>query len=370
MGIRSNIVRVHGGIYIPDPDPPREAHLELTTACNLDCEFCYRRSWDEKLGYMSYRLFRKILEELEDMGVEDLWFDGWGEPTYHTRFEEMAKDASKHFNLGLVTNGTLAMKRMDAIRENFSWVFVSVDVANPDEYSKVRVGSDFSIIDTAVRELVRNGVAVWISSILMKSTLRDVLNLVEWASDVNVSGILLSNLIATDPRMTKEQLYSKLPPDEIPRIMFRVRNLAMLKAVRIIEPFFEYRTDRRCPFIEERAFAITYDGKVVPCLFTSHTFDAWVDGRRSEVKQISFGDLEKMRLRDIWWSEEYVSFRSKVRLVAYPSCNDCPFWEGCDIASSNEYDCWGNSPTCSFCPYYRGIINCPRSYIVRWIVGA
>ncbi len=364
-------VRIHGGLYIPDPDPPKEAHVELTTSCNLNCKFCYRQSWNERIGFMSEELFYHILDELEGFGVRDLWFSGWGEPTIHPKFEEFTKEASKRFNLGMITNGTTLMRKADLVSEHFSWVFVSVDVTDPEMYRNLRVGSSFSVVEEGIREVGgRDGADLWISTVLMRSTVDKLPNLIEWASEVGARGVLLSNLIATHPALAGEQIHAKVQPEEITRVMERVRTLSMLHHVRIVEPFFYYRTERRCPFVEEGSFAITFDGKVVPCLFTLHDYRAWIDGREVEVKQLVFGDLEEKGIEEIWWSPEYVAFRARVKIADYPSCNDCLLWEGCQIADSNEYDCWGNSPTCSFCPYYRGTVQCPRSYIARWVIGA
>ncbi len=364
-------VRVHGGFYIPDPDPPREAHVELTTSCNLNCEFCYRQSWSERIGFMSDELFDRVLRELSDVGVEDLWFSGWGEPTIHPRFEQFAVKAAKDFELGMITNGTTLLRKADVISRHFSWVFVSVDVTDPEIYRRIRVGSSFHVVERGIRELAsRDGVELWISTVLLKSTVNKLPNLIEWAADVGARGVLLSNLIATHPSIAHEQIHDKVQPDGISKIMEKVRTLSMLHHVRVIEPFFYYKTERRCPFIEERAFAITFDGKVVPCLFTLHDYRAWIDGKEVEVKQLAFGDLKERSLREIWWSPEYLSFRAKVRIADFPSCNDCLLWDGCHIANSNEFDCWGNSPTCSFCPYYRGAVQCPRSYVARWVIGA
>lgn len=364
-------VRLHGGFYLPDPDPPQEVHVELTTSCNLNCKFCYRQSWDERIGLMQESLFYKIVGELEEIGVKKLWFSGWGEPTVHPKFEEFAKDTSNGFSLGMITNGTTLLRKIDTISRHFSWVFVSVDVTDPEIYRSIRVGSNFHVVDEGVRRLAElDGPEVWISTVLMRSTVKKLPDLIEWASEAGARGILISNLIATHPALAREQIYDKVQPDGISKIMEEVRTLSMIHHIRIIEPFFYYRTERRCPFIEEGAFAVTFDGKVVPCLFTLHNYRAWIDGREVEVKQLVFGDLRKERLRDIWWSPDYISFRARVKLAEYPSCNDCPLWEGCQIGESNEFDCWGNSPTCSFCPYYRGVVQCPRSYVTRWVVGA
>lgn len=39
---------------------PREVYVEPTTACNLECRTCVRRSWDEIEGFMEWPTFEAV----------------------------------------------------------------------------------------------------------------------------------------------------------------------------------------------------------------------------------------------------------------------------------------------------------------------
>lgn len=358
------MVRVRGGFLLPIDQPPKEAHVELTTECNLNCSICYRRSWNLKPGFMDPTTFTRLLDDLREVGVRSIWLDGFGEPTFHPEFEELVRVASRNFELNLVTNGTLIESKVVKVAELFSNIFVSVDSVDPDTYASVR-GFDVRKVGEGISLLSRLGTRVWLSSVVMRSTYKRLPSLVKWAAENGVKGILLSNLIATSEEMESERLYGRAEVDGISEVMRESWFIATASNMKLVTPSFHYRADKWCPFIESGSFAITKDGDVAPCLFALHNYSAWIDGKRVEIKRISFGNLRRNKLNDIWNSESYVSFRSLVKLFQYPTCTDCPAWDGCQISESNEYDCWGNAPSCSFCPYYRGVIQCPYGAVVR-----
>ena len=45
-------------------DPLTKLYIEITTACNLDCQMCIRRAWQEPLGDMSLARFEELMSQL------------------------------------------------------------------------------------------------------------------------------------------------------------------------------------------------------------------------------------------------------------------------------------------------------------------
>ncbi|HDM92396.1 MAG TPA: radical SAM protein [Candidatus Korarchaeota archaeon] len=365
-------VRVLGGVYIPDEEVPREVHVELTARCNLNCAFCYRRSWPGPFEHMDFDLFRMVVRELEDVGVEVVWLSGWGEPLYHPRFREALELLAGKFRIGIISNGVLLREyARDIVDAGVDWVVLSVDSFQRDLYEVLREGAQLESVKEgmayldALRREAGGKPSIWISTILMRSNYRGLPEHVDRASKLGANGLLLSNLIPTTPDLVKETLYNDAPPEDLQSVMHRTRMRAVITNVRLVEPEFRYRTERSCPFINNRMLAITWNGDISPCLFALHDYVAWIDGREKRVKRIAFGNLRNSSLMEIWNSRDYVRFRAYVRLALYPSCNDCQFEEFCDFAASNETDCWGNSPSCAACPYYRRIVQCPYSRLIE-----
>ncbi len=99
--------------------------LEVTEKCNLNCEYCYlgkNKSNDE----MPVSFINKILHEADKIGTKYLIITG-GEPTLHSKFQEISKSVSNHhFNTGLLTNGLTAKENLKQIKR-FNFVQVSLD---------------------------------------------------------------------------------------------------------------------------------------------------------------------------------------------------------------------------------------------------
>ena len=109
--------------------------------------------------------------------------------------------------------------------------------------------------------------------------------------------------------------------------------------------------------MEEGSAAITWDGRVSPCVALMHSHSCYVMGRKKSVRRHSLGDVGQAPLADIWHSEEFTAFRRRVREFNFSPCVSCG---GCDLVEANEEDCFGNTfPTCGDCLWARGVIVCP-----------
>ncbi|RLG51076.1 MAG: hypothetical protein DRO00_07760 [Thermoproteota archaeon] len=370
-------IRMGRGEYIPPNTYPREVHVEVTSECNLNCEFCYRRSWDETPRDMDLELYSEIIDQLESIGTEFVWLSGWGEPTYHKNFPELLEIASGRFRLGILTNGVLlGQYAEDIVSHKVEKVVVSVDSLDPEKYGHIRVGSELESLFESIKELKeekkrqkRKYPSIWFIKVLMKSNLEDLPEEVKRASEIGAVGLILSNLIPTQEHLSDQVLYGRNPDPKTRKVLHIARGKAILSRIKLVEPEFEYRTDRFCPFVGRDQLAINRSGDVSPCLFALHNYVAWIDGRRKKINQIKFGNVMKRPLVDIWWDKKYAEFRAHVELLQFPSCNDCPYEEFCDMASSNELDCWGNSPSCAACPYYRRIVLCPRTELMERLLS-
>ncbi|RLG52434.1 MAG: hypothetical protein DRN96_02795 [Thermoproteota archaeon] len=367
-------IRLLGGWYQPDLGPPAEAHLELTSKCNLSCRFCYRRSWSEELGEMELQHLKAALRELHEAGVKVLWLSGYGEPTYYTHFQEAVDQASRWFKLGLVTNGTMLEEYSKLIAEKIRWVVVSIE-SFTSLYQELREGASLAKVREGMRSIMEAASsagrtpAIWISMILMKSNLSELPSSIEEASKSGAIGVILSNLIPTSEAMASQVLYGSDPDSKVHEVLHEARRKAIVHNLRIVEPEFKYRTGtgRYCPFIENNALVVNWDTSVSPCLMLSHTYGMWLDGRRRTVKRAAFGSIAEKPLKDIWSTESYVKFRVLVKLGQFPSCNDCQHEEYCAFFETTEHDCWGNSPSCASCLYYRRIVQCPMRYLVEHV---
>jgi MoaA/NifB/PqqE/SkfB family radical SAM enzyme len=69
------------------------------------------------------------------------------------------------------------------------------------------------------------------------------------------------------------------------------------------------------------------------------------------------GNVNETSIKDIWDSQEYRSFRARVRKFEFSPCLDCG---GCNLRESNETDCADETfPRCGECLWAAGWIQCP-----------
>jgi len=355
------------GFVIPKPRRgPRILFIELTTECNLNCKMCFRRTMTEPRGFMDEKLFKKILNDAEECGVDFIWFGGWGEPTYHPKFLEFAEDVkSRGFKLGINTNGTLLSPDYaeKLVKLGVDRITISIDAAMPQTYAEIRGGvlknilSATSLIHGMKKSIGTLYPILEFSYVMMKSNADEVLKLFEIAEKHGVGRIIISNVIPISESLVSECIYGNSFNYE--RIVEKIAIKTLETNVGAAVPEFELKTERRCLFIENNACCVTWNGEVTPCYNFLHNYIAYVYGVRKEMKQISFGNIKDKSLGEIWRSPEYQKFRFKVRYFKFPSCTDCKFHDICDFATSNLMDCWGNEPSCADCLFSRGIVQCP-----------
>ncbi|MHA1615904.1 MAG: tungsten cofactor oxidoreductase radical SAM maturase [Candidatus Njordarchaeales archaeon] len=355
-------------VILKEKAGPRILYIEPTLNCNLNCIMCFRRSVKEPFGSMKKELFEKIIDDAKKCGVKFIWFGGWGEPLTHPEiFEFIALARDANIDVGINTNGTLLTPEIaeKLLELEVETIVVSSDAATHETYARIR-GTKYSRILEALKTIQKakekHGMTRPKVSFLftaMANNVSELIDLPKIAREYGVSQIIVSNVIPVYPEMEKMVVYNgRLSDNEIRELASKLALETYQTGVRLILPNFKLRTERRCLFIENNTATITWDGKVVPCYNFIHTYKSYIFGLEKVVKQISFGDISKESLREIWLKPEYVKFRHKVKRFEFPSCPDCPLREYCSLRKTNEMDCWGNKPSCAECLYGREIVQC------------
>ena len=94
-------------------DYPIYLLIEPVSACNLRCPFCFQAdsTFTKKpyMGVMKWKLFTKVVDEADKIGVGAITFASRGEPTMHKKLGDMMKYVSRQKNIyefKLHTNAT------------------------------------------------------------------------------------------------------------------------------------------------------------------------------------------------------------------------------------------------------------------------
>jgi len=140
-------------------------------------------------------------------------------------------------------------------------------------------------------------------------------------------------------------------------------NLAESKAkqtgIDLSLPQIRPKTERYCPFVEEKTMFVAWDGNVSPCYFLWHKYTAIRMGYAKQVTPVFFGNVHETPAEQSWQGEEFTSFREKVMQYDYPNCHA---WceTRCDYVLEEPFyqDCYINDIPCCDCFWGLGLLNC------------
>ncbi len=347
----------------------KRIYLELTTRCNLACKFCIRHHWDERTMDMSIGTFEKFLHGLLSLPhLEEIVLGGYGEPLHAPLFLSVIKEIKKMrpaLRLSITTNGTLLNASMaeQIISHHVDELIVSIDTFDRMRLNGLR-GADLDMILENIRRLniIKKKAntlypLIGLEFVAMQSNFDELFDLGELIEGLEIAFVLVSNLLPHIQEMNDQILYDGTYPDQA------IDNVRYYLPFKLPAPLtlakMRLRTERRCQFITRNATVIAVDGSVCPCYPFMHSHHCYIMGREKSIQKVSFGNINKSDLLEVWNSNEYWSFRNTVRDFRFPSCTDCELAQGCYWSETNEEDCWLNSPSCADCLWSRGIILCP-----------
>ena len=328
--------------------PMRKLYIEPTTACNLNCTMCFRHQWfDEPIGSMRAQASAAVHQAVRHPAVETVFFGGMGEPLLHPSLPEWVKSAAQAGKFTeLITNGTLLTpERAACLADNgLNRIWLSMDGFSRAGYESIRRGSMFDAIMRNLDGLNRlpNRPQLGLTFVMMRENLHELASINRFADAVRADVLNLSHVLPGAPLPEPDALYHT--------------GLPVGKQHRFAQSGTVPPGDR-CPFIDEEACFIRWDGAVCPCMQLLHSSYTYLYEERRRVTRHSFGNICDTPLQSIWETPEYTAFRQRVRDFAFPCCTICM---GCEDRKENQTDCMYNvAPTCGACLWARGWIRCP-----------
>ncbi len=351
---------------IPDA---KKLYIEVTTACNLNCQTCIRHSWTDPHAHMSVATYKNILESLDELPMlERVIFTSFGEPLVNRNLMGMIADVRKRgLAVTLGSNGVLLTENVvrELIRLEVDQLVVSIDGGKPETYEGVR-GTQLSLILDNVKRFnqIKNELGVvkptlGIEFVAMQSNQDELSDLLELASELNASRLVVSHVLPYTQEMDAEKLYGYGPREPLKTGSWPVKSDVWVRWGFLELPRMFWGAERRCKFVQEKSIVVGWDGNVSPCYAFSHQYKYYaVDGVEKNVERYVLGNVNEQSLADIWMSEEFTRFRSNVRSFHFPSCPDCNLRETCDLRKNNE-GCWGHNPSCADCLWAQDIVRCP-----------
>jgi MoaA/NifB/PqqE/SkfB family radical SAM enzyme len=366
-------------------DRLRKVYVEATGQCNLRCAMCPRQAWAASAGHMTEACFDKLLSGLPAAPPDALTlaFGGFGEPTMHPGFLEMiARARQAQRRVEVVTNGTAVTPQLAQALASLgvAQVTVSVDGGDDEAFAAMRGADRKPVLEgvALLREHARRGphrMAIGLACVATRQTVASIPELIALAQRLSLDFVTISNVVPHTREMAALSLFthaaqvSNMRPDTWrPRLSVgrfdlndSTRTLldALLRQLPVVPPPALDRGEwhNGCRFTRDGVVAVSWDGRVAPCLSLLYTHIEHLGGREKTVRAFDVGHVERTPLQSIWRDPEFRAFRARVREYDMSPCLSCG---GCDISETNERDCFGTAfPVCSECLWAQGLVLCP-----------
>jgi len=369
-------------------DQPKKLYVEITTACNLNCQMCVRHVWRDVHGTMPFDVFRQLIDQLKDLPeMPTIHFGGYGEPMIHPDFLRcvaLAKAAGARVEM--TTNGTLLNRIIAStlIDLDLDRLVVSIDSVSPSLYETIRAGSNYDQVISNMRELWRlklrrgnkhSNPQVGIAFVAMKRNVADLARLPQLATFIGAWEIKVSNVVPHTAEMEQDILYERslrapayrasnqVPDISLPKLDINEATAVPLgdtfnsrSSISLLDASLSGRNNY-CRFVQQGYAVVRWDGAVSPCLPLLHDHPEYVRGRRKDVTHHNFGNIREQPFGEIWASEAYAAFRQRLRDFPFSPCTTCG---GCERFAGNYIDCTEQTfPTCGGCLWSQGFVQCP-----------
>lgn len=124
------------------PKAPYRATIDLTTRCNLQCEFCWfhapANTRPLRPENASTSKLIAMIKELRDMGTQTICLSGSGDPLNHPSFAEIV-DAIKQANMSLtiITNLSASSQKIKAALARADHLMVNLAATSESEYMAI-----------------------------------------------------------------------------------------------------------------------------------------------------------------------------------------------------------------------------------------
>ncbi|NLY70856.1 MAG: radical SAM protein [Clostridiales bacterium] len=162
------------------PDFPLHLDIEVTSRCNLNCEFCDKQPLLKKgqLGDIEFSLFNRIIDEAGEAGLESLGLSYRGEPLLHRDIADMVYYA-KSKGVKFVFFCTNAMLLTPIISEKLidaglDRIIISAQGTTAHTFEYSRLGAKFNVVLRNL-DMLRNLISkkgasleVWAQAVALK----------------------------------------------------------------------------------------------------------------------------------------------------------------------------------------------------------
>lgn len=324
---------------------PRILWIELTSKCPLDCVFCSRKARRGAGEHMPYSLFESLVRQVSDPRTFLLNYSG--ESTVYPELLpaiRLARSTGAFVELvsALVNVAEAALPEL--CESGLSRLTVSVHSTDALRYAEIYRYGTFDALRVRLSRFLalcrekRAPPVVDLAFVAMDRNLQDLPGVAGFAQSLGLRNIYIFPVLRRDEipiQFRQELTETGLPrPDFAGRVQSALQRAASQVpgvSLTICNPAFTIGdgacqlgevptpypgllpTDARIYSCEQNPWETTHvlaNGDVVPC---------------EVLDKISFGNLKRQSLSDIWHGEQYRAFRTQYHRGEIPECRSCPW---------------------------------------------
>jgi radical SAM protein with 4Fe4S-binding SPASM domain len=295
---------------------PISASIELTNACNVDCEHCYLDLVpDAKLGVLTADEWKRVLRELAAEGAIFLTLTG-GEILVRRDWFEIASYARElQFALRLFTNGTLVDDaRADRIASleplGVEISILGASAATHDAIARRRGAFDKTI--AGVRRLRERGIHVLLKTVVMQKNAAELARIDALGRELGCE-LLFDLQIAPKNDGTTGPMAFAPEGDDLESAALYLASRAESVMEPTSGPFDRAAKLAAAPCSAgRRTCFIGPTGDVAPCT-------QWAT---------PLGNVRERAFGAIWWGDDMAAVRAK-RIGSFATCRTCDLLEHC-----------------------------------------
>jgi MoaA/NifB/PqqE/SkfB family radical SAM enzyme len=200
-------------------DLPKILQIEPTNAFNFNCEMCLHASPEKTPpAYLPLETYEKLARDVFP-SLDSLILFGWGEPLMHPDFIRMLEIARAALRpdatVKVTSNGSLLNDSIiDTIYDNELIDFLNISYDKPpgesDSFPGHHAASDRVLLnlDYALHHAMRSRIKIGIETVIMRSNIEALPELVDQFGKRGVDSILVSHVFPYYPRLEAEMLYT------------------------------------------------------------------------------------------------------------------------------------------------------------------
>jgi len=322
---------------------PKVIEMHITNRCNNNCIGCWFRSplyngvspilgtkkdneiW-RKLE-LPFKTIKKVINDLAEIGTEEIQISGGGEPTLHPDFLKIIKYIKKNgIRIVFTTNFTLWDKKMveEVLRVKPEQIVVSLWAGTPETYARIHPNKNEEIFIkikdnlkylTELRDKLYQDKkpGIEICQVIFKYNYDELEKMIDFALDVGATAVRFSTLDVTEPTkiLLMNEREIRIVKEQLERIKNRVNEINKNQMVLELRGLDVFEESLKSSKAKEGIYTEPLI-KNIPC------YEGWI---RSEITtsgdvlfcckagKVPIGNVLKKEFKKIWNSKEYQTFR-------------------------------------------------------------